>query len=120
MIDVVLGFAIALLIVRHHPPTAEVLDALSMLPLAVPTAWMAFCFVALAVAFNTPQLEPFFDILGGELQPPLLVIVYAVRRLPYVVRSAAAGLQQTGGELEEAAFGLGANRVTVTRLITLP
>ena len=29
-------------------------------------------------------------------------------------------LQQTGGELEEAAFGLGANRVTVTRLITLP
>ena len=37
-----------------------------------------------------------------------------------MVRSAAAGLQQTGGELEEAAFGLGADRVTVTRLITLP
>ena len=66
-------------------------------------------------------MEPFFDILGGEPNPiPLLVIAYAVRRLPYVVRSAAAGLQQTGGELEEAAFGLGANRVTVTRLITLP
>ena len=123
MIDVVLGFAIAWLIVRTTLPGRQVLDALSMLPLAVPGLVMAFGFVALSLRwpFNTPQLEPFFDILGGEPNPiPLLVIAYAVRRLPYVVRSAAAGLQQTGGELEEAAFGLGANRVTVTRLITLP
>ena len=85
MIDVVLGFAIAWLIVRTTLPGRQLLDALSMLPLAVPGLVMAFGFVALSLwwPFNTPQLEPFFDILGGEPNPiPLLVIAYAVRGLP--------------------------------------
>ena len=71
MIDVVLGFAIAWLIVRTTLPGRQVLDALSMLPLAVPGLVMAFGFVALSLRwpFNTPKLEPFFDILGGEPNP---------------------------------------------------
>jgi len=50
----------------------------------------------------------------------LLVIAYAARRLPYVVRSAVAGLQQTPKDLEYAAFNLGASRFTVLRRITVP
>jgi len=49
-----------------------------------------------------------------------LVIAYAVRRLPYVVRSTVAGLEQTSGELEEAALNLGAGRLRAIRTIILP
>jgi iron(III) transport system permease protein len=51
---------------------------------------------------------------------PFLILAYAVRRLPYVVRSAAAGLEQTSVALEEAGYNLGASRWRVTRKIVLP
>ncbi len=50
----------------------------------------------------------------------LLVIAYAARRMPYVVRSAVAGLQQTPRDLELAAANLGAGKRTVLARITLP
>jgi iron(III) transport system permease protein len=43
-----------------------------------------------------------------------------VRRLPYVVRSAVAGLQQTSVALEEAAQNLGCPPLRSLRRITLP
>ena len=43
-----------------------------------------------------------------------------MRRLPYVVRAAAAGLQQTPVELESAALDLGASYATTLRRITVP
>jgi iron(III) transport system permease protein len=49
-----------------------------------------------------------------------LVIAYAARRLPYVVRSTVAGLQQTPIDMELAAANLGASRWNVLRRITLP
>jgi iron(III) transport system permease protein len=50
----------------------------------------------------------------------LLVLAYAVRRLPYVVRSAIAGFQQASISLEEAAQNLGARPLRALRRITLP
>jgi iron(III) transport system permease protein len=47
-------------------------------------------------------------------------MAYAIRRLPYIVRSAVAGLEQTSGELEEAAVNLGASRFTAVRRVILP
>ncbi len=46
----------------------------------------------------------------GDAYNPLylLIAAYAVRRLPYVVRAAVAGLQQSNITLEEAARSLGA------------
>ncbi len=49
-----------------------------------------------------------------------LALAYAIRRLPYMVRSAVAGLQQTSVTLEEAAANLGARSFTTLRRITLP
>jgi iron(III) transport system permease protein len=49
-----------------------------------------------------------------------LVIAYAVRRLPYMVRAAVAGLQQTSVTLEEAAANLGARPLMVVRRVTAP
>ena len=51
---------------------------------------------------------------------PLLVIAYAMRRLPYVVRAAYAGFQQVSVTLEEAAVNMGSSSLRVLRRITLP
>ena len=60
-------------------------------------------------------------LLDVRVNPTLfLVIAYAMRRLPYVVRAAVAGLQQTSVTLEESAANLGAAPLTVVRRITLP
>ncbi len=50
----------------------------------------------------------------------IIVIAYAVRRLPYVVRSVVAGLQQTSVTLDEAAQNLGASPLRALCRITLP
>ena len=49
-----------------------------------------------------------------------MIISYSVRRLPYIVRSAYAGFQQTSMTLEEASANLGATPFRTLRKITLP
>lgn len=67
---------------------------------------------------NYPVWQSLFDV---RTNPTLfLVIAYAVRRLPYMVRSAVAGLQQTSVMLEESAANLRASPLTTVRRITLP
>lgn len=50
----------------------------------------------------------------------LLIIAYAMRRLPYVVRSTVAGLEQTPVDLELASRNLGASSFLTMRRITIP
>jgi len=119
----VMGLFVARLVVRGTIRGRGALDALAMLPLAVPGLVMAFGFVALSLTwpFKDGPLEPFANILGADPNPfPFLIIAYAVRRLPYVVRSAVAGLQQTSVSLEEAAASVGAGRFTTLRRVVVP
>ena len=61
------------------------------------------------------------DWLNPRTNPTLLLVIsYAVRRLPYIVRSAYAGFQQTSVTLEEASSNLGASPFRTLRKITLP
>jgi iron(III) transport system permease protein len=61
------------------------------------------------------------DLLDVTQNPMLfLVIAYAMRRLPYVVRSVVAGLEQTPVDLELASRNLGASTLTTLRRITGP
>ena len=114
-LDMILGVAIAWVIVRTTLPGRHLLDALAMLPLAVPGLVLAFGYLAMS------QEGRLFAFLNPARDPTaLLVIAYAVRRLPYVVRSAVAGLQQTSVTLEEAAQNLGAPPWRVLQKITLP
>jgi len=115
VVDLALGVAIAYIVVRTTWRTRGLLDALSMLPLAVPGLVLAFGYLAMT------RPGEFFQWLDPVEDPTaILIIAYAVRRLPYMVRSAAAGLQQTSVELEYAATNLGASLGRTLRRITLP
>ncbi|MDH7502548.1 MAG: iron ABC transporter permease [Verrucomicrobiota bacterium] len=113
VLDVVIGVSIAWLLTRRRVPFAGVLDALAMLPLALPGLVLAFGYLA------------GFDVEVGWLNPRenptvLLVISYSVRRLPYIVRSAIAGFEQTSVTFEEASANLGASTLRTLWRITLP
>jgi iron(III) transport system permease protein len=121
LIDLGLGLMIGYLLVRTKLPGRGLLDSLAMLPLAVPGLVMAFGYVAMTLRWpfgNDGPLEGWIDVIGAEPNPvPLLIIAYAIRRLPYVVRATVAGLEQTHRELEEAALNLGAGRLRMMRSI---
>lgn len=115
VIDILLGIAIAYVIVRSKIRFRGVLDVLAMLPLAVPGLVIAFGYLAMS------QEGRFFGFLNPVENPTiLLIIAYSVRRLPYVVRAAVAGFQQTSETLEEAAHNLGCPPLRALRKITLP
>ncbi len=113
---VAIGLATAWVIVRSNLKLRGFLDALVMLPLAVPGLVMAFGYLALS-----QEGKPFHFLVGSSGNPFLLIVVaYAFRRLPYVVRSAVAGLQQCNPALEEAARSLGATPIRTLRRIAIP
>jgi len=115
VIDVILGVAIAYVVVRTRMAGRHVLDFLAMLPLAVPGIVLAFGYLAMS------HDGRFFDFINPVRNPTVLLIVaYSIRRLPYVVRSAAAGFQQTSQTLEEAAENLGCPPLRAMIRITLP
>ena len=111
LIDVVLGVGIAFILVRRRFHGSGLLDALAMMPLAVPGIVLAFGYVA---GFRGMPLDPRRNPL------PLLMIAYSMRRLPYMVRAAYAGFQQTSVTLEEAAMNVGASPTRTLFKITLP
>lgn len=125
VVNLFLGIAIAYVVVRSDIRYRGVLDALAMIPLAVPGLVMAFGYLSISAALSnlgwvkeSGFWQSLFDV---RTNPTLfLVIAYAVRRLPYMVRSAVAGLQQTSVTLEESAANLGASPMTTIRRVTLP
>ena len=124
-VNTMLGIGIAWIVVRSRIRIRGVLDAMAMIPLAVPGLVMAFGYVAIgnwfgnrATVMESPLLRNLLDI--RENPTLFLVVAYAVRRLPYMVRAAVAGLQQTSVALEEAAANLGASPLRVARSVTMP
>lgn len=111
ILDIFLGLVIAWMIQRTKLPGRRTLDVLCMLPLAVPGVVLAFSYLgAFSGTFLNPRNNPF----------PLLVIGYAIRRLPFMLRAVSAGLEQTNKSLEEAAYSVGASKWNSFRRITLP
>ncbi len=125
IVNIILGVGIAWVVVRSSIKIRGLLDALAMIPLAVPGLVMAFGYLAIGnylgnkeIVMNSEILKNLVDI--RENPTLFLVVAYAVRRLPYMVRAAVAGLQQTSVTLEEAAANLGASPFRVARKITIP
>lgn len=113
--DVVLGAAIAFLLVRSRLWGVNLLDALATLPLAIPGVVLAVGYIRVFHGWDFPGL-------GAPLSSTwvILVVVYTMRRLPYTVRACHAALQQVHVSLEESAQNLGAGRLRTFWRVTLP
>lgn len=114
-LDIVLGAAIAYLLLRTHVVGRNLLDAIATMPLAIPGVVLAVGYLRVFHGWDFPGA-------GGPLTSSwfILVIAYTMRRLPYTVRTSYAALQQVHVSLEEAAQNLGANRLRTFMKITLP
>ncbi|MBI4588330.1 MAG: iron ABC transporter permease [Candidatus Rokubacteria bacterium] len=115
VIDVALGAAIAWLLLRGTVRGRGWLDAIATMPLAIPGVVLAVGYLRVFHGWDFPGL-------GQPLTATwlILVLAYAMRRLPYTVRGAYAALQQLPVALEEAAQNLGANRLRTFFRVTAP
>jgi iron(III) transport system permease protein len=114
-LDIVLGAAIAFLLLRSRVPGRNFLDAVATMPLAVPGVVLAVGYLRVFHGWDFPGV-------GAPLTSSwwILVVAYTMRRLPYTVRACYAALQQVHISLEESAQNLGANRLRTFARITLP
>ena len=108
----VVGFLAAWLVVGKRVRGAVLIDALSLLPAALPGIVVG---VGLILAWNRSfwPLSP-YNTWG------ILLFAYSCLLLPYPVRYASAALRQIGGNLEAAARVHGASPLQALRLIMLP
>jgi iron(III) transport system permease protein len=115
LIDVVIGTAIAYIVLRTKLPGRQILDHLVTVALAMPGLVLGIGYLR---TFKGVEL-PFG---GGALTASwvIFVIAYAVRRLPYALRSCMAALTQVHPALEEAAENLGAGRWSTIRRVVIP
>jgi iron(III) transport system permease protein len=115
LIDVILGTAIAYIILRTRLPGRQMLDWMASAALAIPGVVLAIGYLR---TFRGMEL-PFFDTAFTSTWVAL-VVAYAVRRLPYALRSCMAALQQMHVSLEEAAESLGATKARTVRRVVVP
>ncbi|HVL72489.1 MAG TPA: iron ABC transporter permease [Beijerinckiaceae bacterium] len=113
-IDVVLGVAIAYLVLRTKLVGREWLDWAATAALAIP-----------GVVLGIGYLRTFYGVTLPGGQPLatfwiMIVIALAVRRLPYALRACYAALQQISVSLEEAAENLGATKTRTIRRVVVP
>ncbi|HNT39767.1 MAG TPA: iron ABC transporter permease [Rubrivivax sp.] len=114
-LDVVIGTAIAYLILRTQLPARRWLDYLASAALAIPGLVLAIGYLRLFKGVQLPFTET--PLVGTWV---LIMLAYAVRRLPYALRSCMAALQQVHVSLEEAAQSLGATRLSTIRRVMVP
>ena len=124
LIALVVGVSIAYLLTRKRVPFKNLLDAVAMLPLALPGVAIAFGYMGSFsdTAFILRYLpKGLIDVIDPRSNPAfLLIISYTVRRLPYMLRSIYAGFQQTSITYEEASQNMGATPMRTLYKITLP
>jgi iron(III) transport system permease protein len=114
-IDIILGTAIAYLIYRTQLPARQWLDYIASIALAIPGLVLAIGYLRLFKGVNVPFTDT--PIVATWV---LIMIAYAVRRLPYALRSCMAALQQVHISLEEAANSLGAGKISTARRVMVP
>ncbi|MGJ7543125.1 ABC transporter permease [Variovorax sp. LT1R16] len=114
-LDVLIGTAIAYLILRTTLPARRWLDYLASAALAIPGLVLAIGYLRLFRGVNLPFTDS--PVVTSSV---LIMLAYAVRRLPYALRSCMAALQQVHISLEEAAQSLGATRWRTVRRVMVP
>ena len=108
ILSVCLGVPAAYALVRGNFPGRRMLAMFLLSPIMLPSVVLA---LALYIYFVRISLS------HGELR---LVLAHCVATLPFVVVTAAAGIQTVDANIERAATIMGANRTYVFRTVTLP
>jgi iron(III) transport system permease protein len=114
-LDVLLGVTISYLILRTQLPARQWLDWIATASLAVPGIVLAIGFLRMFKGVTVPGTDV---LLTGTWMA--IMLAYAVRRLPYALRSCMAALQQVHISLEEAAESVGANKLRSIRRVLVP
>lgn len=109
-IIVVLGILISYLTVRKRNLLNSTLDTITMFPYIIPGSVLGISFL---FAFNHPPL-----LLSGTAL--IMIIAFAIRRMPYTVRSSTAIIGQISPSVEEAAISLGASEMKSFTKVTMP
>ena len=115
LLDVILGTAIAYLILRTNVPGRKALDFMASAALAIPGIVLAIGYLRTFKGMSLPGISDPVTSLWI-----MIAIAYAIRRLPYALRSCMAALQQVSVSLEEAAENLGATRRSTIQRIVVP
>ncbi|PZO04087.1 MAG: ABC transporter permease [Hyphomicrobiales bacterium] len=113
-IDIVLGVAIAYLVLRTKLIGREWLDWAASAALAIPGVVLGIGYLRTFYGITLPDGTPLASLWIT------IVLALAIRRLPYALRACYAALQQISVSLEEAAENLGATKARTVRRIVVP
>ncbi len=119
LLDVIVGVTIAYLILRTRLPARQWLDWIATASLAVPGIVLAIGYLRLFKGVTLPEWMAGPGVLLTSTWV-MIMLAYAVRRLPYALRSCVAALQQVHVSLEEAAESLGATKLRTIRRVVVP
>ncbi|WP_432349845.1 iron ABC transporter permease (plasmid) [Shinella yambaruensis] len=114
LIDVVVGGAIAYLVLRTKIIGRRWLDWAATSALAIPGVVLGIGYLRTFYGVSLPDGTPLATLWI------MVVLALAIRRLPYALRACYAALQQVSESLEEAAENLGATKQRTIRRIVLP
>lgn len=114
LIDVVIGTAIAYLVIRTRLVGREWLDWAASAALAIPGVVLGIGYLRTFYGITLPDGRPLATLWI------MIVLALAIRRLPYALRACYAALQQISVSLEEAAENLGASRSRTIQRIVVP
>ena len=114
LIDVIVGTAIAYLVLRTRLIGRQWLDWTAMAALAVPGVVLGIGYLRTFYGITLPDGTPLAALWI------VIVLALAIRRLPYALRACTAALQQISAALEEAAENLGATKLRTVRRIVVP
>jgi iron(III) transport system permease protein len=114
LIDVLVGGAIAYLVLRTKIVGRRWLDWAATSALAIPGVVLGIGYLRTFYGVSLPDGTPLATLWV------MVVLALAIRRLPYALRACYAALQQVSVSLEEAAENLGATKQRTIRRIVLP
>ncbi|WP_281985085.1 ABC transporter permease [Thalassorhabdomicrobium marinisediminis] len=114
-LDVIIGTAIAYIVIRTNIFGRKALDYLATAALAVPGVVLGIgylrTFHQIKVPFTGEPMASWWVIIALALM---------IRRLPYALRACTAALQQVSLALEEAAESLGATKRRTIQKVVIP
>jgi thiamine transport system permease protein len=108
LVDIIIGFPIAVILARGDFRGKKIIDLFIDLPMAVPTS---------ALGFSVMLFWAVFNITPGYI---LLILCHVAFTFPYIVRNLKIAIEKVEPLFEKAAMTLGAPKLTVFKTISFP